>query len=164
MSKLHEIPIKVEMTSMEPADEPACMLLPILHELLGMLTTLRSSGQGNILDLRHEPLGLDDIAALKDILGQGEVDANLTALGKTSIRETGIPGIWWITHYDQEGDIIDEAIEITLYPEILKSAPEDLEPAVMRLQDKIIQYQHVATPDQIARRLSELGFSFSKVN
>lgn len=164
MSKLHEIPIKVEMANVAIANETVCMLLPILHEMVGMLKTLSSSGQGNVLDLRHEPLSLDDIAELKNILGQGEVDANLSVLGKTNIRETNISGVWWITHYNPDGDIINESIEITLCPEILKNSPEDLEPALVRLQDKIYQYQHESTPNEVARRLIELGFSVSNAS
>ncbi len=156
MSKLKEIPIKLEITN-----ESASMLLPILHEMVTMLKTLFSSGQGNILDLRHEPLSLDDIAQLKNMLGQGEVDANLSALGTTNIRETSVSGVWWITHYNGEGNIISELIEITLCPEILKTSPEDLNPALVRLQDKIYQYEHPSTPDEVAKRLSELGFSLS---
>lgn len=156
MSKLKEIPIRVEISN-----ENTSMLLPILHEMVSMLKTLFSSGQGNMLDLRHEPLSLDDIAELKAILGQGEVDANLRALGKTNVRETGISGVWWITHYNQEDKISSELIEITLCPEILKTSPEDLSSALVRLQDKIFQHEHAPTPDEVAKRLSELGFSLS---
>ncbi len=60
MSKLKEIPIKLEITN-----ESASMLLPILHEIVTMHKTLISSGQGNILDLRHEPLNLGRYSGVK---------------------------------------------------------------------------------------------------
>ena len=154
MSKLNEIPVHVELSN-----ESTSMLLPILHEMVTMLKTLISSGQSNILDLRHEPLNLDDIAALKDLLGQGEINANFNALGASSrIRETTVSGVWWITHYDQEGNVTSEFIEITTCPEMLKTFPEELESALVSLQDKISQYANSSTPDEIADRLNELGF------
>jgi len=158
MTKLNKIQVLVEFPS-----ESMSMLLPILHEIVTMHKSLISSGQGNILDLRHEPLTLDDIAALKELLGQGEVEANLNALGSTNIRETGISGVWWITHFNQEGNIIGEYVEITTCPEMLKTFPEELESALVRLQDKVSQYAHASTPDEIAMRLNQLGFCSSNV-
>ena len=158
MTKINEIPVHVEFPS-----ESMSMLLPILHEIVTMHKTLISSGQANSLDLRHEPLTLDDIAALKDLLGQGEVDANLNALGSTHIRETGISGVWWTTHFNQEGNIIGEFVEITTCPDMLKTFPKELESALVKLQDKVSQYAHASTPDEIAMRLNQLGFSSSNM-
>ena len=158
MIKLNEIPVHVELSN-----ERMSMLIPILHEMLTMLKTLITSGQSNILDLRHEPLELDEIAALKELLGQGEVNANLNALGSTNIRETSISGVWWITHYNHEDNIIGEFIEITTCPEMLKTFPEELGSALSRLQDKVSQYAHAPTPDEIAMRLNQLGFCSSNM-
>jgi hypothetical protein len=58
MIKLNEIPVHVELSN-----ERMSMLIPILHEMLTMLKTLITSGQSNILELRHAPLELDEIAA-----------------------------------------------------------------------------------------------------
>lgn len=154
MKKLNEIPIQVEFSN-----ESTSMLLPILHEIVSMLNKLISSGQSTILDLRHEPLSLEDIADLRDLLGQGEINANFTALGSTNIRETGISGVWWITHYNQQGNVISEFIEISTCPEMLKTCPEELDSALSKLQSMVSQYTHRPTPDQIAKRLIELGFN-----
>jgi hypothetical protein len=169
MSKITEIPVHIELSNESFPSESASMLIPILHELVAMHKTLLSSGQSNILDLRHEPLDVEEITALKELLGQGEINANLTALGSTNISETSVSGVWWITHFNQEGNILSEAIEITTCPEMLKTFPEDLEPALVKLQDKLFQYAHSSTPDEIAKRLDELGFtskddSASKLN
>jgi hydrogenase-1 operon protein HyaF len=163
MVKLNEIPVHVELYNENLASESTSMLLPILHEMVTMLKTLISSGQGNILDLRHEPLTEDDIAALKELLGQGEINAHLTALGSTTIWETSISGVWWITHVNQEDAVIGEFIEITTCPELLQNFHEDLEPALARLQDKLSRYAQPTTPDEIARRLNELGFNSNTV-
>lgn len=159
MSKLSEIPVHVEVSNESSASENVSMLLPILHELLEKHKTLLSSGQSHILDLRHEPLNLKEIAALKELLGQGEISANLTALGSTNISETSISGVWWVTHYNPDGKIMSEFIEITTCPEMLKTHTHDVEPAQVRLQDKLTQYAHPTTHDEIAKRLNELGFN-----
>lgn len=158
MTKLNEIAVHVEFPS-----ESISMLLPILHELVAMHKTLLTSGQNNIIDLRHEPLEVDEIASLKELLGQGEITATLNALGSTIITETSISGVWWITHYNQEGNILSEFIEITTCPEMLKTSPDDLAPALVRLQDKLSHYAHPTTPDDIAKRLNELGFNTNTV-
>ena len=164
MSKLNEIPVHVEFFNEKLASKNASMLLPILHQLVEMHKTLISTEQGNILDLRHEPLDLEEIAALKDLLGQGEINATLTALGSTNICETSISGVWWITHYNSDGTIMSECIEITMCPDMLKTFPQDLELALVRLQDKLTHYANPTTDDEIARRLNELGFNPNTVS
>lgn len=163
MTKLNEIPIHVEFFNENIANESTSMLLPILHQLVAMHKSLISSGQCNILDLRHEPLELEEVAALKDLLGAGEINANLTALGLTNISETSISGVWWITHYNPDGKIMSEFIEITTCPEMLKSFSQDLDLALVRLQSKLSKYANPTTSDEIARRLNELGFDFNTV-
>jgi len=152
--KLNEIPVRVEISN-----QNSSMLLAILHDLTLMLKSLISSEQSSILDLAHEPLDLDDIICLKAILGQGEINADFKALGTfTNIRETSVSGLWWITHYNQESKKISEFIEISTCPEMLKTAPEELESALTLLQDKISQQADLSTDDEITARLNELGF------
>lgn len=154
MHKLQDIPIKVESYG-----QPESMLLPILHEMISMLTKLATSGQNSIIDLNHEPLSLDDITELKNILGQGEIQAQLSALGTSKVIETAVPGVWWITHHNEQGNVISEFIEITTCPDLLKTFPDELDSALAGLQDKITEYNQRSTPDQVARRLKELGFA-----
>jgi len=139
------------------------MLLPLLNEIVGKFRTLISSGQNGIFDLNRSHLTSADVNDLKNILGRGEVDANLNTLGKTNIRETAVPGIWWITHYNEQGSVINECIEITTCPDLLKTFPDELDPALAGLQRKIYQYTHRSTPDQVTRRLYELGFGVDSV-
>ena len=54
--------------------------------------------------------------------------------------------------------MISECIEITTCPDLLKTVPDELDTALAALQDKIYEYTHRSTPDQVARRLNELGF------
>ncbi len=53
------------------------------------------------------------------MLGVGEVKATINSIGSSSIRETAYRGIWWVTHYGDDGEVFSELIEITQVPEIL---------------------------------------------
>ena len=132
MDKLESIPVKIinhdsdtQFTSNAP---------PLLHQLGAMLETLTAAGQTDSIDLRRAPLSPKDLKLLKELLGQGEVNATLNALGTSHIRETAISGVWWITHRNTEDKIISEFIEVAEIPEILKSHPDDVRagPAVLR--------------------------------
>jgi len=159
VKKLNEIPVHVEITK-----QSSSMLQPILHEMVVMLKTLISSGQCNIIDLTHEPLDTKDIADLNTLLGQGEINTDFNALGTTSnIRETSVSGIWWITHFNQEGDKFSEYVEITTCPELLKTVPEDLQSALSLLQDKVSQHTNQPDSTEIAERLQKMGFHPDKM-
>jgi len=158
MSTFKNIPIKLEVSGQFEIDGES-MLLPILKEIVGKLKLLISSEQSSVFDLAHEPLSSAETDELKSILGLGEVDAVINTLGKSNIRETAVPGIWWITHYNEKGSVISECIEITTCPDLLKTFPDELNAALTGLQHKISEYTRRSTPDEVARRLNELGFS-----
>jgi hydrogenase-1 operon protein HyaF len=63
---------------------------------------------------------------LEERLGIGELTAELNALGRSIIRETMYPGVWWIEHRNTESDIVGRYIEITRAPEILMSQDADI--------------------------------------
>lgn len=130
-----------------------------MTEMVSKLAALISKGQTDIIDLRHEPLTLNDIGELKALLGQGEIDVTLKSLGSSRVYETAVPGIWWISHFNEQGDVTSEFIEITLCPDLIKTFPDDLHSAVARLQEKIHQYSHRLTPDQVNKRLQQLGLA-----
>ena len=63
---------------------------------------------------------------MRHALGKGEVSAHIEAIGPSEITETRYPGVWWVTHYNVEGDIVADMLEITTAPEILSSQPDDI--------------------------------------
>ena len=52
--------------------------------------------------------------------------AQLNALGPSEIIETQYAGVWIVTHFNDENDIIGRFIEITSMPDILHSQSEDV--------------------------------------
>ena len=111
---------------------------PILHEIRHALEALLESGESSIIDLRCIPLAPGEEETLLEVLGQGEVHANLDVLGCSEIYETRFAGVWLITHYNENNTIIGRFIEITELPEILKSQEEDMSNALLELEEELL--------------------------
>jgi hydrogenase-1 operon protein HyaF len=112
---------------------------PILHEIRHALGKLLQTGETSIIDLRSIPLAPGEEETIIDTLGHGEVRAHLDALGPSEIVETRFAGVWLITHYNIENNIIGRFIEITELPDILKSQPEDIANSLDELEEKLRQ-------------------------
>ena len=91
----------------------------ILHEVRHALTQLVETDQPTTIDLRAIPMAPREEARIEAMLGTGEISATLDALGHTSIVETQIAGVWLITHYNSEDDILGKFIEITRVPSLI---------------------------------------------
>lgn len=124
--KLQAIRVRTEVSSGNIA--------PLLHEIRHALAELSTSGACNIIDLKGIPLAPGEQETILATLGEGEVRAEIQALGKSEIRETGFPGVWVVTHYDEQGDIKARFIEITRMPQILESQGPDIGEGLARLE------------------------------
>lgn len=107
--------------------------LPVLHEIRHALRTLLTSGQTTIIDLRAMPMAPGEEEKIVRTLGEGEISITLNALGISTIRETAIAGVWLITHYNAEDEILGKFIEITEIPELVRSRQEDMQESLERL-------------------------------
>jgi hydrogenase-1 operon protein HyaF len=107
--------------------------MPLLNEIKHALDNLIETGKTTIIDLRSIPLAPGEEKKILDTLGQGEVNAQLHALGLSEIIESQYAGVWVITHYNDEDKVISRFIEITTMPEILCSQTEDIMAAYSRL-------------------------------
>jgi hydrogenase-1 operon protein HyaF len=129
MSGLDDIAVSVET-----AGPSSGQVIAILNEIGALLDRLVQHGEQNAIDLRSLPLFPGDYQALKQALGEGEVQATLNAIGPSTLQETAIPGVWWVTHYNENDETVAELIEITSIPELLKTTEPDLQQATQRLQ------------------------------
>lgn len=111
--------------------------LPIAHEIRHALQRLLDSGQETTIELSRLPLTPTDEALLRKLLGSGEVTAELSVLGRSSICETGISGVWWVEHYGTDGESLGRFIEITPIPAILKAQAQDMREALARLTERL---------------------------
>jgi len=126
MSGLSEIGIRTA------ADETG-NALPLLHEIAFLLERLTRDGVSGTIDLRSLPMLPGDRAILESTLGQGEISAEIQALGATRIRETAIHGVWWVTHCNSGDEVVAEFIEVTRFPAILAAPEEDVREGWLRL-------------------------------
>ena len=108
--------------------------LPLLHEIALLLERLTRDGASGSIDLGSLPMLPGDRAILEKTLGQGEVSAEIQALGATRIRETAIHGVWWVTHCNSGDEVVAEFIEVTPIPAILAAPQEDMREGWLRLR------------------------------
>ncbi len=121
-NNLKDIPVKID-----DAEEYSVGNIRALQaEIAARLEKLAETGETGMIDLNSLPLAPGEYEQLRQTLGQGEVSARIEAIGPSEIIETRYPGVWWVTHYNVEGDIVADLIEISWIPEIIRSQTEDI--------------------------------------
>jgi hydrogenase-1 operon protein HyaF len=135
MSRLTEIPIRIEPPAVVAGLGGG--VAAILTELVSLLERLADGEQPAAIDLRSLPMSPHDRAELRRALGEGEVQATLNADGLSNIRETRVPGVWWLEHHDRHGELIAELIEVTRMPQILMSASDEIAAGARALREQI---------------------------
>lgn len=98
----------------------------VLREIETRLRQLASGGDEVTIDLGSLPMTPEDFELLETVLGKGEVSAEIESLGPTEVTETSIPGVWRVTHYNSNEEVMADFIEVTLCPEILMTTLEDV--------------------------------------
>jgi len=114
-------------------------VVPLLHEIRHALERLADTGEPTVIDLRSMPLAPGEEDELETTLGEGEVMANMNALGPSVIRETAIPGVWLVTHRNANDEIVGRYIEITKMPAILESQDADILRGIAELGERLLQ-------------------------
>jgi HupH hydrogenase expression protein, C-terminal conserved region len=119
---LQDIPVKIENAEGYSIGN----IRALLTEIAARLEKLAANGETGMIDLNSLPFAPGEYEQLRQALGQGEVTARIEAIGPSEIVETAYPGVWWVTHYNVEGDIVADLLEIALVPEIIKSQRDDI--------------------------------------
>jgi hydrogenase-1 operon protein HyaF len=99
---------------------------PLLRELAEQLRRLLDSGEPSAIDLSALPLTPADLDWLREKLGEGEIAVTLQANGESTLNETACPGIWWVTHHNEQGVVTSQFIEVAFVPELVKAHPQDV--------------------------------------
>jgi hydrogenase-1 operon protein HyaF len=108
-------------------------VVPLLHEIRHGLARLLENEAATIIDLLSIPLAPGEEARIIKVLGTGEVQAQMSALGPSEITETRFPGVWLVTHYNSENEVIGKFIEVCDMPQILKAQAEDIREGLAQL-------------------------------
>ena len=129
MTVLSDIPVAVEIGTGN--------VQPLLHEIRHALGRLVHGESGTVIDLRSLPLAPGEEARIEAALGEGEVRAELNALGPTTIQETAYTGVWFVTHRNTENEIVARFIEVARIPEILNADTGDIQRSLLGLEHRL---------------------------
>jgi hydrogenase-1 operon protein HyaF len=116
-----------------PVGRTTGMAFAVLAEVAQLLKALAEDGSSSAIDLRSLPLTDADTQQLEDLLGRGEVHAELEIAGATEVWETHYAGAWWVRHRGARGEISSEELAICRVPDILLSHPSDIRDAAQRI-------------------------------
>jgi hydrogenase-1 operon protein HyaF len=114
-------------------------VIPLLHEIRHALAQLLEEGKETVIDLRSIPLAPGEEAAIEQALGEGEMQAVLSALGPSDFRESSYPGVWLVTHYNHDDKIVGKFVEVAIVPALLRSQPEDMAAGLRRLEARLME-------------------------
>ena len=109
----------------------------ILNEIRHALIQLLEKNEPTTIDLRTIPLAPLEEARIESTLGQGEINITLNALGKSTITETAIAGVWLTTHYSTENEILGKQIEITFFPSIIATTKSEIKEGAEMLRQHL---------------------------
>jgi hydrogenase-1 operon protein HyaF len=124
--------------------------LPILHEVRHGLKRLAETGESTLIDLRAIPFGPGDEVRLLELLGEGEVTAEVDALGPTRVWETAVKGVWIVDHRDLDEQRLALNIEVATIPNILRTQPEDVKDAIRALDERLAAVSGDPAPESRA--------------
>jgi hydrogenase-1 operon protein HyaF len=125
--------------AIEVGDAGTHNVQPLLHEIRHALAQLLEQGKETVIDLRSIPLTPGEEAAIEQALGEGEVQAELSALGPSDFRETSYPGVWVVTHYNRDDQIVGKFVEVASVPSLLRSQTEDMAAGLRRLEARLAE-------------------------
>lgn len=132
---LEQIPV----VQIDPNVAPTGMVPALLRELDEALQALMMEGTRHVVDLSTLPLSTADRSMLNSELGEGEMRIDLEALGRSQIRESTFPGVWWVRHEGPDGMLLADHIEVTYIPEIVPAHASDVVTGQARLAERIEQ-------------------------
>jgi hydrogenase-1 operon protein HyaF len=115
----------------------------LLHELVELLGRLIEADEPSHLDLTAMGLGEADYALLRDTLGEGEIMAEVGNGGRVSVMESGYAGIWWVTHLDEEGQVLSDFLEVGYCPEVLIAEMETVADGLNALKARLFEMEMV---------------------
>jgi len=128
VSGLDQIEVAVE------SPESPEMVRSILAEIGSRIEHYLHDGTRGEIDLQGLPLSAADRQHLQQMLGVGEVTITIDVMGRSEIRETSFPGVWWVTHRDGEERAVAQLIEIDEIPRMVAADRPEMEQSAARLK------------------------------
>lgn len=136
----------IEPFNIQTSHDLTWNVLPLIHQIKHAMQNLLKNQVNEVIDLRSIPLAPGEEEKLLQLLGQGEVKAQLDALGPSEIIETQFSGVWLVSHFNDENEITSRHIEITHMPEILLAQKEDISAAFEQLTTTLKEHNIEEAP------------------
>lgn len=115
--------------------------LALLHELVERLEKLTKEDEPSHIELTAMELGEADYELLRETLGEGEIMAEVTNFGHVTVMETGYAGIWWVTHMDEEEQVLSDFLEVSYCPEVLIADTETVDDGFNALKARLFEME-----------------------
>lgn len=131
--------IAVKVINVNEVGMPGIQANIILKQITELLRSLLDSGEEGSIELTRLPLTEEDFDVLEATLGEGEIQGEVNGPGVSRFYETGISGVWWVTHYDEDDEVLSEFIEVAYCPEILLRPQEELEEGLQSLRARLFE-------------------------
>lgn len=138
MSCMSDIPICAACTfpSLAPSEPLSPAGVAVLAEIERFLEDYRIRGRGGVINLGWARLVPGDLERLREILGTGGASVTIAALGGSSIQETAIPCVWWLSHRSGEDRLTGHWIEIAEVPALLRGDRTSISPGLDALRER----------------------------
>lgn len=124
------------------AGETTGLAEAVLSEIATLLARFAETGQASAVDLRGLPMTDADRSRLEQLLGHGEVRAEIIVAGRSEVWETSYAGVWWVRHRGADDRIAAEEIVVTRVPAILATHEDDAKASAARLSMELSATEH----------------------
>ncbi len=118
----------------------------IRRQLVELIQALLNEERSGSIDLSALGLDEDERGRLLEELGEGEITAEAFDVGPMLVRETGIPGVWWLTHHNPEGEVLGEFLEVAYCPDVLIAAVDDVRDGLSALRARLFESEYLRGP------------------
>jgi hydrogenase-1 operon protein HyaF len=130
--------IEVAFSPEVPPSAATARATSILHEVATLLDRQLATGEPGSIDIGRVPLSSADQRLLEEVLQFGEVDAEIGD-ETARVRESAVPGVWWLDFFGAGSRTVARFIEVTEIPEILRSGVHDRQKGLLRLNRKLAE-------------------------
>ena len=107
----------------------------VLAEINDRVPAWKGGDAAHVINLTLLPLSNEDLTYLERRLGQGPLAMLSRGYGSCRIATTAVQNCWWVQHFNADGRLIVNTIELVDVPSAALAAQEDLEDSGVRLVD-----------------------------
>jgi len=107
----------------------------LLGEIRHHMMDAEEGSKPYVISFSQLPVTPEDIALLDAVLGRGPIRMVSRGYGTCNVQLTGARHVWSVQHFNANGALILDTLEIGGIPEAVLAAPEDLDDAAARLEE-----------------------------